>query len=153
MITDHTEIIIQKPTWSICSFIKSWTDVRVTSPQLSREATYKLSLENLTLQCTSSRQVLIQWHWCALLLFICLVSSVDIHFWVPTCMFIPATICLFYHKSTKACIPIKFYVIGARIHMNMIILTFLIRSICVYLVLEKIGVTLHQQLWSYSSWA
>ncbi|XP_020247835.1 phosphomevalonate kinase, peroxisomal-like, partial [Asparagus officinalis] len=37
-------------------FLQSWTDVRVTSPQLSREATYKLSLKNSTLQCTSSRE-------------------------------------------------------------------------------------------------
>lgn len=36
------------------SWAWSWTDVRIISPQLSREATYKLSLKNSTLQCTSS---------------------------------------------------------------------------------------------------
>ncbi|XP_065018550.1 phosphomevalonate kinase, peroxisomal-like isoform X1 [Musa acuminata AAA Group] len=37
------------------SWAWAWTDVKVTSPQLSRECTYKLSLKNSTLQCTSSR--------------------------------------------------------------------------------------------------
>uniref|UniRef100_A0A6N2JYT4 phosphomevalonate kinase n=1 Tax=Salix viminalis TaxID=40686 RepID=A0A6N2JYT4_SALVM len=36
-----------------------WTDVKLTSPQLSRESMYKLSLKNLMLQCVSSRQVLL----------------------------------------------------------------------------------------------
>ncbi|NP_001355169.1 phosphomevalonate kinase [Zea mays] len=34
----------------------AWTDVKVTSPQLSREATYKLSLTKSTLQLTSARE-------------------------------------------------------------------------------------------------
>lgn len=38
---------------------QAWTDVKVTSPQLSRETMYKLSLKNSTLQCISSRQVLV----------------------------------------------------------------------------------------------
>lgn len=38
------------------SWAWSWTDVRVTSPQLSREAEYKLSLKNSTLHCSSSRE-------------------------------------------------------------------------------------------------
>lgn len=33
----------------------AWADVKVTSPQLSRESVYKLSLKNSTLQCISSR--------------------------------------------------------------------------------------------------
>ncbi|CAA6669610.1 unnamed protein product [Spirodela intermedia] len=37
------------------SWAWAWTDVKLTSPQLSREATYKLSLKHATLQCTSSR--------------------------------------------------------------------------------------------------
>ncbi|XP_008788523.2 phosphomevalonate kinase, peroxisomal [Phoenix dactylifera] len=37
------------------SWAWAWTDVKVTSPQLSRETTYKLSLKNSTLQCISSR--------------------------------------------------------------------------------------------------
>ncbi|XP_078437780.1 GHMP kinase family protein isoform X2 [Wolffia australiana] len=37
------------------SWAWAWTDVKLTSPQLSREAFYKLSLKNATLQCTSSR--------------------------------------------------------------------------------------------------
>ncbi|KAB5564269.1 hypothetical protein DKX38_004323 [Salix brachista] len=37
-----------------------WTDVKLTSPQLSRESMYKLSLKNLMLQCVSSRQVLFE---------------------------------------------------------------------------------------------
>lgn len=37
------------------SWAWAWTDLKVTSPQLSREATYKLSLKNSTLQRTSSR--------------------------------------------------------------------------------------------------
>ncbi|XP_057977396.1 phosphomevalonate kinase, peroxisomal [Malania oleifera] len=32
----------------------SWTDVKLTSPQLSRETVYKLSLKDLMLQCVSS---------------------------------------------------------------------------------------------------
>ncbi|AQL08008.1 Phosphomevalonate kinase [Zea mays] len=39
------------------SWTWAWTDVKVTSPQLSRVATYKLSLNKTTLQLTSSRQV------------------------------------------------------------------------------------------------
>jgi phosphomevalonate kinase len=38
------------------SWAWAWTDVKVTSPQLSREATYKLSLKKSTLQLTSSRE-------------------------------------------------------------------------------------------------
>ncbi|KAJ1694691.1 hypothetical protein LUZ63_011389 [Rhynchospora breviuscula] len=38
------------------SWAWAWADVKVTSPQLSREASYKLSLKNCTLQCTSSRE-------------------------------------------------------------------------------------------------
>nr|QMU23686.1 phosphomevalonate kinase [Eleocharis dulcis] len=38
------------------SWAWGWTDVKVTSPQLSREASYKLSLKKCTLQCTSSRE-------------------------------------------------------------------------------------------------
>ncbi|KAJ6800696.1 phosphomevalonate kinase, peroxisomal-like isoform X1 [Iris pallida] len=38
------------------SWAWSWTDVRVTAPQLLRETTYKLSLKNSTLQCNSSRE-------------------------------------------------------------------------------------------------
>lgn len=38
------------------SWAWAWTDVKVKSPQLSREATYKLSLKNSTLQCISSRE-------------------------------------------------------------------------------------------------
>nr|UWY16154.1 phosphomevalonate kinase [Dioscorea composita] len=37
------------------SWAWAWTDVKVTSPQLSREATYKMSLTHSNLQCTSSR--------------------------------------------------------------------------------------------------
>ncbi|KAJ0971773.1 hypothetical protein J5N97_019732 [Dioscorea zingiberensis] len=37
------------------SWAWAWTDVKVTSPQLLREATYKLSLKHSNLQCTSSR--------------------------------------------------------------------------------------------------
>uniref|UniRef100_A0A0E0NSK0 phosphomevalonate kinase n=1 Tax=Oryza rufipogon TaxID=4529 RepID=A0A0E0NSK0_ORYRU len=36
------------------SWAWAWTDVKVTSPQLSREATYKLSLKKSTLQLTES---------------------------------------------------------------------------------------------------
>ncbi|KDP21278.1 hypothetical protein JCGZ_21749 [Jatropha curcas] len=36
------------------SWAWAWTDVKLTSPQLSRESSYKLSLKNLTLQCVSS---------------------------------------------------------------------------------------------------
>lgn len=38
------------------SWAWAWTDVKVTSPQLSREATYKLSLKKSTLQLTSARE-------------------------------------------------------------------------------------------------
>ncbi|XP_071730538.1 phosphomevalonate kinase, peroxisomal [Rutidosis leptorrhynchoides] len=31
----------------------SWTDLKLTSPQMNRETTYKMSLKHLTLQCTS----------------------------------------------------------------------------------------------------
>lgn len=34
----------------------NWVDVKLTSPQLSRESTYKFSLKNSTLQCISSRE-------------------------------------------------------------------------------------------------
>ena len=37
-------------------FLQKWTDVKLTSPQLSRESIYKLSLKHLTLQCVSARQ-------------------------------------------------------------------------------------------------
>ncbi|CAL5432164.1 unnamed protein product [Camellia sinensis] len=33
-----------------------WTEVKLTSPQMSRETTYKLSLEDLTFQCVSSSE-------------------------------------------------------------------------------------------------
>ena len=36
---------------------QSWTDVKLTSPQLEREGNYKLSLKNSTFQSVSSRQV------------------------------------------------------------------------------------------------
>lgn len=36
------------------SWAWAWADVKLTSPQLSRESSYKLSLKNLTLQCVSS---------------------------------------------------------------------------------------------------
>ncbi|KAJ9172111.1 hypothetical protein P3X46_015390 [Hevea brasiliensis] len=36
------------------SWAWAWSDVKLTSPQLSRESLYKLSLKNLTLQCVSS---------------------------------------------------------------------------------------------------
>ncbi|TKY74110.1 phosphomevalonate kinase [Spatholobus suberectus] len=36
------------------SWAWAWTDVRLTSPQLSREALYKLALKNLTIQAVSS---------------------------------------------------------------------------------------------------
>ncbi|KAK6947358.1 GHMP kinase, C-terminal domain [Dillenia turbinata] len=39
------------------SWAWAWTDVKLTSPQLSRETEYKMSLKHLTLQCVSSRQV------------------------------------------------------------------------------------------------
>ncbi|KAG6780824.1 hypothetical protein POTOM_013703 [Populus tomentosa] len=38
------------------SWAWAWTDVRLTSPQLSRESMYKLSLKNLILQCVSSSE-------------------------------------------------------------------------------------------------
>ncbi|KAM7257708.1 hypothetical protein ACFE04_013449 [Oxalis oulophora] len=38
------------------SWAWGWTDVKVTSPQLSRESFYKLSLKNATLQPVSSRE-------------------------------------------------------------------------------------------------
>lgn len=37
------------------SWAWSWGDVKLASPQLSREASYKISLKNSTLQCISSR--------------------------------------------------------------------------------------------------
>ncbi|CAK7356051.1 unnamed protein product [Dovyalis caffra] len=42
------------------SWAWAWTDVKLASPQLSRESMYKLSLKNLMLQCVSSRQVLFE---------------------------------------------------------------------------------------------
>lgn len=33
---------------------QAWTDVKLTSPQMSRETMYKMSLKHLTLQCVSS---------------------------------------------------------------------------------------------------
>ncbi|XVE65356.1 hypothetical protein DITRI_Ditri07aG0174400 [Diplodiscus trichospermus] len=38
------------------SWAWAWTDVKLTSPQLSRESMYKLSLKHLTLQCASSSE-------------------------------------------------------------------------------------------------
>ncbi|XP_050237855.1 phosphomevalonate kinase, peroxisomal [Mercurialis annua] len=38
------------------SWAWAWTDVKLTSPQLSRETAYKLSLKNSTLQCVSSTE-------------------------------------------------------------------------------------------------
>ncbi|KAL6907554.1 hypothetical protein ACP4OV_002593 [Aristida adscensionis] len=38
------------------SWAWAWTDVKVSSPQLSREATYKLSMKKSTLQLTSARE-------------------------------------------------------------------------------------------------
>ncbi|GKU95847.1 hypothetical protein SLEP1_g9155 [Rubroshorea leprosula] len=38
------------------SWAWTWTDVKVTSPQLMRESMYKLSLKDLTLQCASSSE-------------------------------------------------------------------------------------------------
>ncbi|XP_022736387.1 phosphomevalonate kinase, peroxisomal-like isoform X2 [Durio zibethinus] len=38
------------------SWAWAWTDVKLTSPQLSRESMYKLSLKHLTLQCVSSSE-------------------------------------------------------------------------------------------------
>ncbi|XVF52059.1 hypothetical protein PTKIN_Ptkin04bG0234400 [Pterospermum kingtungense] len=38
------------------SWAWAWTDVKLTSPQLSRESTYKLSVKHLTLQCASSSE-------------------------------------------------------------------------------------------------
>lgn len=38
------------------SWAWSWIDVKLTSPQLSRESTYKMSLKNFTLQCLSSSE-------------------------------------------------------------------------------------------------
>uniref|UniRef100_A0A5B6ZHL2 phosphomevalonate kinase n=1 Tax=Davidia involucrata TaxID=16924 RepID=A0A5B6ZHL2_DAVIN len=46
----------------LCEEIKSdswawaWTDVKLTSPQMSRETMYKMSLKHLTLQCISSSE-------------------------------------------------------------------------------------------------
>nr|AOV62771.1 phosphomevalonate kinase [Morus alba] len=48
---------IVKPLYHLLSpdsWAWAWTDVKLTSPQLSRESMYKLSLKNLTLQCVSS---------------------------------------------------------------------------------------------------
>ncbi|OVA02842.1 GHMP kinase N-terminal domain [Macleaya cordata] len=39
------------------SWAWAWTDVKLTSPQLSRETVYKMSLKNTTLQCISSRDL------------------------------------------------------------------------------------------------
>ncbi|KAL1834734.1 hypothetical protein ACET3Z_004385 [Daucus carota] len=36
------------------SWAWAWTDVKLTSPQMSRETTYKMSLKHLLLQCTAS---------------------------------------------------------------------------------------------------
>ncbi|KAG6788584.1 hypothetical protein POTOM_004655 [Populus tomentosa] len=52
---------------------EAWTDVKLTSPQLSRESIYKLSLKNLMLQCVSSRQVLL---WTVLC--VCVLLSFEI---------------------------------------------------------------------------
>lgn len=38
------------------SWAWAWTDVKLTSPQLSRESLYKLALKNLALQCCSSSE-------------------------------------------------------------------------------------------------
>ncbi|MCL7026616.1 hypothetical protein MKW94_017730 [Papaver nudicaule] len=39
------------------SLLWSWTDVKLTSPQLSRQTEYKMSLKNSTLQCISPRDL------------------------------------------------------------------------------------------------
>jgi len=52
---------------------QAWTDVKLTSSQLSRESIYKLSLKNLMLQCVSSRQVLL---WTVLC--VCVLLSFEI---------------------------------------------------------------------------
>lgn len=36
------------------SWLWSWTDLKLTSPQMGRETNYKMSLKHFTLQCTSS---------------------------------------------------------------------------------------------------
>ncbi|XP_058191068.1 phosphomevalonate kinase, peroxisomal-like isoform X2 [Rhododendron vialii] len=38
------------------SWAWGWTDVKLTSPQMSRETSYKMSLKHLTLQCVSSSE-------------------------------------------------------------------------------------------------
>ncbi|KAI7988896.1 Phosphomevalonate kinase, peroxisomal [Camellia lanceoleosa] len=38
------------------SWAWAWTDVKLTSPQMSRETTYKMSLKHLALQCISSSE-------------------------------------------------------------------------------------------------
>jgi len=53
---------------------QAWTDVKLTSPQLSRESIYKLSLKNLMLQCVSSRQVLL---WTVLCVCVLLSSEIS----------------------------------------------------------------------------
>ncbi|XVF13699.1 hypothetical protein REPUB_Repub08aG0230300 [Reevesia pubescens] len=50
---------IVKPIYEVVkpeSWAWAWTDVKLTSPQLSRECMYKLSLKQLTLQCVSSSE-------------------------------------------------------------------------------------------------
>ncbi|CAN7055875.1 unnamed protein product [Brassica oleracea var. botrytis] len=42
------------------SWAWKWTDVKLTSPQLSRESIYKLSLKHLTLQCVDSRNPFVE---------------------------------------------------------------------------------------------
>ncbi|KAI8546979.1 hypothetical protein RHMOL_Rhmol07G0161100 [Rhododendron molle] len=58
--------------------ILAWTYVKLTSPQMSRETIYKMSLEHLTLQCVSSRQVSVS---CTILAYLivsqCLLLSYD----------------------------------------------------------------------------
>ncbi|XP_054775733.1 phosphomevalonate kinase, peroxisomal-like isoform X2 [Prosopis cineraria] len=46
--------LFEEPKSDSCA--GAWTDVKLTSPQLSREGMYKLDLENLTIQCVSSSE-------------------------------------------------------------------------------------------------
>lgn len=41
----------------LLNFLQAWTDIRLTSPQLCRQALYKLALKNLTIQTVSPRLV------------------------------------------------------------------------------------------------
>nr|KAJ0202411.1 hypothetical protein LSAT_V11C600326270 [Lactuca sativa] len=42
------------------SCLWSWTDLKLTSPQMGREAIYKMSLKHFTLQCTSRHHIYIR---------------------------------------------------------------------------------------------